>query len=458
MRPPGSACAEARRTNVGVGWHHPLMVDATSTRSLRDGSHVRVGVRCDARASSTCRDTWTQEWRVVLRFRANNNGQDVCLQCSQRLKNRGRANPNAKYMSLRDDCFSSIVTDDAAYVLGLIASDGAISRGSISVYLKKSDRALVERVAAWFSPEIPVRRKGDLVGLTINSQRIVEDVCRHLEVVPGKKSRTVGFPSLVEERLRWAFVRGLFDGDGYVRDPSKAKVGYPRCGISSTSPRLLAGLSEFSPFPHSVLAGGVEWNGYSAIDFLGRIYDGASMYLSRKRDLYLDWCAWVPSLAGARNTGGVAHFRWVRSDPAAIPPSKERASDSGYDLTLIRRAKVMGQVEFFDTGIKVQPSFGWYFDLIARSSIVKTGYLLANSLGVIDRSYVGPVLVPLVRVDPAAPDLELPARLVQLVPRPIVHMQMVEVDQFEPTGRGEGGFGSSGEPFTPARRGGGGQV
>ena len=99
----------------------------------------------------------------------------------------------------------------------------------------------------------------------------------------------------------------------------------------------------------------------------------------------------------------------------------------------------------YDTGIKVQPAFGWYFDLVPRSSISKTGYMLANSIGVIDRTYVGPVLVPLRKVDPHAPDLELPARLVQIIPRPIVHIQWEEVEALDETARGAGGFGSTGQ-------------
>ena len=70
--------------------------------------------------------------------------------------------------------------------------------------------------------------------------------------------------------------------------------------------------------------------------------------------------------------------------------------------------------------------------------------MLANAVGVIDRAYVGEVLVPLVEFDPAAPDLPLPARVVQLIPRPIVTGEVVEVAQLEDTARGSGGFGSTG--------------
>jgi deoxyuridine 5'-triphosphate nucleotidohydrolase len=198
------------------------------------------------------------------------------------------------------------------------------------------------------------------------------------------------------------------------------------------------------PAYHDPKEGRLEWNGNAALDFLARLYDGAAIYLPRKRDLYLDWCTWVPSLSGTGRYGREDLFRWLKTRPDAVAPSKERASDSGFDLVLLEPYKVLGDVTLFDTGIKIQPAYGWYFDLVPRSSISKTGYMLANSVGVIDRTYVGPVLVALRKVDPSAPDLELPSRLVQIIPRPIIHVQFVEVDSLDETERGVGGFGSSG--------------
>ena len=70
--------------------------------------------------------------------------------------------------------------------------------------------------------------------------------------------------------------------------------------------------------------------------------------------------------------------------------------------------------------------------------------MLANGVGVIDRGYTGEIFVPLIKVDDGAPDLQLPVRLVQVIPRPIIAAELVEVDDFEETSRGASGFGSSG--------------
>jgi len=131
-------------------------------------------------------------------------------------------------------------------------------------------------------------------------------------------------------------------------------------------------------------------------------------------------------------------------DERAVVPHKQRASDSGYDLTLIAERKRVGAVRLYGTGLIVDPPAGYYFDVVARSSIIKTGHMLANNVGIIDRAYRGELMVPVIKVDPAAPDLELPNRLAQLIPRPIVHFRVSVQSSLTSTSRGAGGFGSSG--------------
>lgn len=137
-------------------------------------------------------------------------------------------------------------------------------------------------------------------------------------------------------------------------------------------------------------------------------------------------------------------FRVQLCKPGAVSPFKARPSDSGFDLTLIDVVKVIGRVTLYGTGVKVRPDSGWYFDVVPRSSIIKSGYMLANSVGIIDRAYTGEIMVPLIKCDHNMPDLELPARMVQLIPRQIIHPTISVVDSIEDTARGEAGFGSSG--------------
>lgn len=239
------------------------------------------------------------------------------------------------------------------------------------------------------------------------------------------------------DALRWAVVRGCFDRAGSISAPDD--TGEPVCLLSGDR-RLIDALGDACALPVTRSPEALAWTGSNALDLLARLYDGATRFLPAHRDRYLAWRMRVPGLSGP--PAGV--FRWARLLPEAQPPTKRRASDSGYDLTLVAAGEGQGPMRFYRTGIQIQPAFGWYFDLVPRSSISRTGHILANSVGVIDRGYTGEILVPMIKVDPAAPDLPLPARIVQIIPRPIVHVDLVEVPALDDTGRGSGGFGSTG--------------
>ena len=136
--------------------------------------------------------------------------------------------------------------------------------------------------------------------------------------------------------------------------------------------------------------------------------------------------------------------KYLNLKHGAIKPTKASSLDSGFDVTLIDVVKVIGKVTLYGTGISIQPPTGYYFDLVPRSSIIKSGYMLANSVGIIDQGYTGEIMVPLIKMDNDIPDLELPNKIVQLIPRRWHDLKMIECENLKETERGNGGFGSSG--------------
>lgn len=137
---------------------------------------------------------------------------------------------------------------------------------------------------------------------------------------------------------------------------------------------------------------------------------------------------------------------WKVAADANIP-CKVRESDVGLDLTIISEHKKLRQnIIMYDTGIKLGIPLGYYVEIVPRSSLSKTGWMMANSVGIIDASYTGNIYVALVRVDPEAEMLKLPFKGFQLILRKQNYVN-VEVqlssDSLCETSRGEGGFGST---------------
>ena len=130
----------------------------------------------------------------------------------------------------------------------------------------------------------------------------------------------------------------------------------------------------------------------------------------------------------------------------AIIPFRVGENEVGFDLTIISKVKdISSNTAMYDSFISVQPPDGVYFEIVPRSSLSKTGYILTNSIGIIDPSYRGTLKVVLTKINPDAPDIELPNKRFQLIPRTFISnvFQVKEVNNLSNTTRGTGGFGST---------------
>jgi deoxyuridine 5'-triphosphate nucleotidohydrolase len=323
----------------------------------------------------------------------------------------------------------NIDTERKAYLLGWIAGCGIIVSDEIQIESSETNLDIIENLRNMISPLIPMSKYGNFVSFTILSPKMADDVVRHLQ-------SPVTFPASIEDELKWAFVRGYFDCAGCIT----IKHGYPSCMIGSSHLQMLEDIHDFCGGKAEIHDELCEWKGVNALEFLYSMYNNAEIFLHRKRDTFISLAKpHAPSL------NRLPLFKWARTIPNAPKPTKNRFSDSGYDLHLVKKIKVQASVHYFDTGIQVQPENGYYFDLVGRSSISKTGWMIANNIGIIDASYTGTVIVALVKIDPDALEIELPCKLVQLIPRQLILMEPIEVDSLNDTERGDKGFGSSGK-------------
>lgn len=134
----------------------------------------------------------------------------------------------------------------------------------------------------------------------------------------------------------------------------------------------------------------------------------------------------------------------VKTTKDAITPALAFPSDIGYDLTAISIYKEKeNDTILYETGIKVKPPHGYYFEIVPRSSISGSGYMLANSVGIIDPHYTGSLKIALIKVRDNADTLIMPFCICQLVLKKAYRSVITVVDTIEDTDRGDGGFGST---------------
>lgn len=304
-----------------------------------------------------------------------------------------------------------INNEERAYVLGWIAHVG-----------EKAPDALKHRDAEWIKSTL-----GEYKSLKDASERL------NLKEMPTWLKTNVP--------LGWAFVRGYFDHHGNISEPDAV----PICKVYG-SVDMLTSIADFASIP-SIRLGFYSgenkrgkpmllYKGTNAIDLLGRLYDKSRIFWAKRRSQYFDLLS--------AETKRVPHVYFTKTLPNAVVPAKAHPSDVGYDLTVVAEHKKVNSVTtLYDTGLKVRVENGWYVEVVPRSSIIKSGYMLTNGQGIIDPSYQGSILVALTKVDPEAAPLELPYRGFQIIMRRHHHAIWVEGSEVE-TARKDGGFGSSG--------------
>ena len=99
------------------------------------------------------------------------------------------------------------------------------------------------------------------------------------------------------------------------------------------------------------------------------------------------------------------------------------------------------------TGIAIAlPSADYVALIFARSGLgVKHGISLSNGVGVIDSDYRGELRVGLTNLSDTPYTVQPGDRIAQLAVVPVVQAQLEVCDALDETGRGAGGFGSTGK-------------
>jgi dUTP pyrophosphatase len=98
------------------------------------------------------------------------------------------------------------------------------------------------------------------------------------------------------------------------------------------------------------------------------------------------------------------------------------------------------------TGWAIQPPEGYCGLIFARSGLAtKEGLRPANCVGICDEDYTGEYIVALHNDTDVAQVIYHGERIAQLVFMPYEQVSLIEVEELDPTERGDGGFGHTGK-------------
>ena len=130
-------------------------------------------------------------------------------------------------------------------------------------------------------------------------------------------------------------------------------------------------------------------------------------------------------------------------------PGRATEGSAGLDLRACLEAPMTispRQLVRVPTGVAIALPGPEYAALVfARSGLgVKHGVSLSNGVGVIDSDYRGEVMVGLTNLSDAPYTIMPGDRIAQLVVVPVAVPELELVTELEDTGRGTGGFGSTG--------------
>ncbi len=137
----------------------------------------------------------------------------------------------------------------------------------------------------------------------------------------------------------------------------------------------------------------------------------------------------------------------TRLDPELPVPAAAHPDDAGVDLRCTADVVLApGERAVVGTGVAIALPPGHAGFVHPRSGLAaRAGLSVVNAPGTIDAGYRGEIRVCLINHDPRE-DLRLRRgdRIAQLVVQRVERVRFVEVEQLPRSGRGSGGYGSSG--------------
>jgi dUTP pyrophosphatase len=137
----------------------------------------------------------------------------------------------------------------------------------------------------------------------------------------------------------------------------------------------------------------------------------------------------------------------TRLDPELPLPRYAKGGDAGADIvSRIDITLAPGERALVPTGISIALPDGYVALVHPRSGLaIKHGVTMVNSPGTVDAGYRGELQIILINHDKSeAVSFKRGDRIAQLVIQKVERAEFIEVEELPGSGRGSGGFGSTG--------------
>ncbi len=210
--------------------------------------------------------------------------------------------------NFNENYFSEIDTEDKAYFLGLIMTDGCISTTSsskfVSIELKSYDGYILQKLLDCIgsTKKLTTDKRCDCVTATICDKKVVSDLKKYN--CAERSSLTQQFPKNIAENMMRHFIRGLIDGDGSLGYYAVVVKGKTRKNHYK-SVRMCSGnyqfLKDMMTYMQNTLKLNLDYriiqkekenlysfkysNKHDLSLILHWLYDDATIYLKRKKEI-----------------------------------------------------------------------------------------------------------------------------------------------------------------------------
>lgn len=205
--------------------------------------------------------------------------------------------------------FDSVETEQQAYILGLLYSDGWVSCNKIGIKLHIKDIELLKKVRDIFGLKIPISINKNNCSLEVCTKEGMNNLI-NLGCYPKKSYKNLKIPD-INKNLINHFIRGYFDGDGtiFIDKTSNNRLKINICSISKTiledieqqflinnidckiNTEIREGKTFKTPQGFSSNCKNMHRLFVRKIDSIQKLFDylykDASIYLERKHNLFL---------------------------------------------------------------------------------------------------------------------------------------------------------------------------